>query len=48
MASSSKTTPKEKPKEAYEIMNEQIETGLKEYNRSDLGLFLSSLSAGLK
>jgi len=37
-----------KPKEAYEIMYEQIETGLKEYKRSDLGLFLSSLSAGLE
>ena len=48
MASSSKTTPEEKPKEAYEIMNEQIETGLKEINRSDLGLFLSALSAGLE
>lgn len=42
------TNPKEKPKEAYEIMSEQIEAGLKEYNRSDLGLFLSSLSAGLE
>jgi formate/nitrite transporter FocA (FNT family) len=48
MASSSKTTQDQKPKEAFEIMNEQIETGLKEYNRSDLGLFLSSLSAGLE
>ncbi len=48
MASASKTTTEEKPKEAYEIMNEQIETGLKEHKRSDLGLFLSSLSAGLE
>jgi len=48
MSTPSKTTPEEKPKEAYEIMNEQIETGLKEYKRSDLGLFLSSLSAGLE
>jgi len=48
MASSTETAPAEKPKEAYEIMNEQLETGLKEYNRSDLGLFLSSLSAGLE
>lgn len=38
----------EKPKEAYEIMKEQIEAGLKEHNRSNLGLFLSSLSAGLE
>ncbi len=48
MANEAKTNPEEKPKEAHEIMNEQIETGLKEYNRSDLGLFLSSLSAGLE
>lgn len=38
----------EKPKEAHEIMNEQIEAGLKEHNRSGVGLFLSSLSAGLE
>jgi len=43
----SQTTPDEKPKEAYEIMHEQIETGLKEHKRSNLGLF-SSLSAGLE
>jgi len=48
MATSSQTNPEEKPKEAYEIMREQIQSGLKEYNRSDLGLFLSSLSAGLE
>jgi len=48
MATPTTTAPAEKPKEAYEIMNEQLETGLKEYNRSDLGLFLSSLSAGLE
>jgi formate/nitrite transporter FocA (FNT family) len=48
MATNSKIAPEEKPKEAYEIMNEQIETGLKEHKRSDLGLFLSSLSAGLE
>jgi formate/nitrite transporter FocA (FNT family) len=46
------TTPKPnieaKPKEAHEIMHEQIEAGLKEYKRSDLGLFLSALSAGLE
>ena len=38
----------EKPKEPYEIMNEQIEAGLKEHRRSNFGLFLSSLSAGLE
>lgn len=48
MADSPKHTDEEKPKEAYEIMEEQIETGLKEHNRSDLGLFLSSISAGLE
>lgn len=34
----SPTTPAhaEKPKEAYEIMQEQIETGFKEHNWSDL------------
>lgn len=48
MATTTKTTSAEKPKEAYEIMNEQIETGLNEHKRSDLGLFLSSLSAGLE
>ncbi len=46
----SKQTPHtiEKPKEAYEIMKEQIEAGLKEHRRSNVGLFLSSLSAGLE
>jgi len=48
MANSPQTNPEEKPKEAYEIMKEQIETGLKEHNRSNLGVFLSSLSAGLE
>jgi formate/nitrite transporter FocA (FNT family) len=48
MSNSPKTAPQDKPKESYEIMDEQIETGLKEIHRSDLGLFLSSLSAGLE
>ncbi len=48
MSSSTQTNPEEKPKEAYDIMLEQIEAGLKEHKRSDLGLFLSSLSAGLE
>lgn len=38
----------EQPKEPYEIMEEQIEAGLKEHRRSNIGLFLSSLSAGLE
>ena len=36
----------EQPKEPYEIMVEQIEAGLKEHRRSNIGLFISSLSAG--
>jgi len=48
MSTSSQSNLKEKPKDAYEIMNEQIQAGLKEHNRSDLGLFLSSISAGLE
>jgi formate-nitrite transporter family protein len=38
----------EQPKEPYDIMKEQIEAGLKEHRRSNIGLFLSSLSAGLE
>jgi formate/nitrite transporter FocA (FNT family) len=38
----------EQPKEPYEIMKEQIEAGLKEHNRSNFGLFISSISAGLE
>lgn len=38
----------EQPKEPYEIMVEQIEAGLKEHHRSNIGLLLSSLSAGLE
>lgn len=48
MANSPTSTPEEKPKEAFEIMKEQIETGLREHRRSNFGLFLSSLSAGLE
>lgn len=38
----------EQPKEAYDIMVEQLEAGLKEHNRSNTGLLLSSISAGLE
>lgn len=38
----------EQPKEPYEIMVEQLEGGLKEFRRSNIGLFISSLSAGLE
>ena len=48
MATSKPSTSSDTPKEAFEIMQEQIATGLKEYKRSDLGLFLSALSAGLE
>jgi len=48
MSNQSQNRSEEKPKEAVEIMREQIDTGLKEYKRSNLGLFLSSLSAGLE
>jgi len=48
MSNPSHIKSEEKPKEAFEIMSEQIEAGLKEHKRSDLGLLLSSLSAGLE
>lgn len=37
-----------KPKEIDEILDEQIETGLREHRRSTLGLLLSSFSAGME
>lgn len=37
-----------KPKEIKEILNEQIETAMKEHNRSNQELLLSSVSAGLE
>jgi formate/nitrite transporter FocA (FNT family) len=43
-----KTHSLEQPKEPYDIMKEQIEAGLKEHRRSNIGLFISSLSAGLE
>lgn len=48
MATVTKTSSDEKPKEPQQIKEEQIETGLKEHDRSNLGLFLSSMSAGLE
>jgi len=48
MSNQPQNKSEDKPKEAVEIMGEQIEAGLKEHKRSDLGLFLSSLSAGLE
>jgi len=37
-----------KPKDVQEILNEQIEIGLHEHRRSNMGLFLSAFSAGLE
>ncbi|NJK97799.1 MAG: formate/nitrite transporter family protein [Bacteroidales bacterium] len=37
-----------KPKDVDEILNEQIETALKEHSRKGTNLFLSSISAGLE
>jgi formate/nitrite transporter FocA (FNT family) len=38
----------DKPKEVDEILNEQIEAGQKEYGRSNIGLFISSVAGGLE
>ncbi|WP_158841043.1 formate/nitrite transporter family protein [Polaribacter sp. L3A8] len=37
-----------KPKQIDEILDEQIQTGLREYKRSNQALFLSAISAGLE
>jgi len=37
-----------KPKEVGEILEEQLETSLKEFNRSNKGLFMSAFTAGLE
>lgn len=38
----------DKPKEVGEILEEQLETSLKEFNRSNTGLFMSAFTAGLE
>ena len=38
----------DKPKEVRQILDEQIEAGLNEFNRSNLGLFISAFAAGLE
>ena len=38
----------DRPKEVAEILDEQIDTGLKEFKRSNSGLFISSLAGGLE
>lgn len=42
------TTKSQKPKAVKRILEEQIEMGLHEYDRSNMGLFISSLAAGLE
>lgn len=39
---------KDKPKEVNQILEEQIEASLKEFSRSNSGLFISALTAGLE
>lgn len=48
MHAENETTENQKPKAVKRILDEQIEMGLHEYNRSNLGLFISSLAAGLE
>jgi len=43
-----KSTKAQKPKETKQILNEQIEASLKEFDRSNKGLFLSAFTAGLE
>ena len=46
-----KSKPKhesDRPKEVKQILDEQIEAGLKEFNRSNTGLFMSAFTAGLE
>lgn len=38
----------DKPKEVGEILEEQLETSLREFNRSNMGLFISAFTAGLE
>lgn len=41
-------TKPDKPKEVGEILEEQLDTSMHEFNRSNSGLFVSSLNAGLE
>lgn len=41
-------SPYTSPKEVGQILNEQIDAGLKEFNRSNTGLFISAFAAGLE
>lgn len=40
--------PQDKPKGVRQILEEQIDTSLNEFNRSNAGLFMSALTAGLE
>lgn len=40
--------PSDRPKEVDDILEEQIDTGLKEFNRSEIGLLISAFTAGLE
>jgi len=43
-----KETKKDRPKEVNQILDEQIHAGMREFNRSNAGLFMSSFAAGLE
>lgn len=38
----------DQPKEVNQILDEQIQAGLNEFNRSNIGLFISALAAGME
>jgi len=40
--------PEDKPKEVRQILEEQIDASLQEFNRSNTGLFMSAFTAGLE
>lgn len=46
--SNKSTQGRDRPKEAKQILDEQLETSLREFNRSNTGLFMSALTAGLE
>jgi formate/nitrite transporter FocA (FNT family) len=43
-----KIPPSDQPKGVGQILGEQIQTGLNEFNRSNIGLFISALAAGME
>lgn len=47
-AQAESSTSSDKPKEANQILDEQIEAGLAEFKRPAKGLFISSLTAGME